>query len=341
MAGEAERTTQWQPSRPRLRRILWYRERVLANGGFTTSEAVNALEVSERTLYRDAAYIRTLGWELEFCRVQNRWFAPNGQAPLPLASLGEGELVALLAAERAFRTYAGTPYLGAVRSAFRKIIQFFDAPITVDLNDLLLPCFSGPPARQVDTDQYVQLSTACRERRRLEIDYRSPERREVTTRRVDPYRLLLYGGDPYVIAYDDRRGQVITFALGRRMRAIRETGETFEADPTFDLERYQAEGFGLFRSGPVEDVSLLFSPAVSDYLSEKVWDDTETQEELPDGSLRLRMRVPVNIGLVRFVLQYGADVRVEAPAPLQQQIRRAYQQASELYDDSDSGAPHE
>ena len=34
---------------------------------------------------------------------------------------------------------------------------------------------------------------------------------EVNTRRVDPYRLLLFGGDPYVVGHDHLRRAFRTF----------------------------------------------------------------------------------------------------------------------------------
>jgi predicted DNA-binding transcriptional regulator YafY len=165
----------------------------------------------------------------------------------------------------------------------------------------------------------------------VELTYHSLERDEVNTRRVDPYRLLLFGGDPYLIARDDLRSDFRTFALGERMREVAVLDETYSPDPAFDLERYLAEGFGLFRGGTVAEVVLRFSPAVARYLREKVWDDTEVKEDLADGRLRLRMRVPVNTGLLRFVLQYGGEVEVEAPAGLRAQVQAEAARMGAIY----------
>ena len=50
-----------------LRRVLWYRERLLG-GGFRAAEALETHELHERTFHRDIAYLRTLDWDLHFCR---------------------------------------------------------------------------------------------------------------------------------------------------------------------------------------------------------------------------------------------------------------------------------
>lgn len=310
----------WSPNRPVLRRLLWYRDR-LRRGGFTTAQAMEELEVGERTVHRDVAYLETLAWEFRFCRQRRRWVA-DGELPLPLVTLREGEAVALLVAEQALRVYAGTPLHAPLRSAFEKIASLLDAPIRLDLDRAPLPRFTGPPVRPVEAHQYDQILSAYERCRRLEIVYHSLERNALTTRRVDPYGLYSHAGDWYLVAFDHHRAALRDFALGDRMREVRETGETFARDAEFDLERYLAgAGFWSCRSGEVEEVALRFQSGAARYLREKTWADGERKEELPDGSLLLRMCVPVNIGLLRFVLQYGAEVEVLAPPSLRQAVR--------------------
>ena len=59
------------------------------------------------------------------------------------------------------------------------------------------------------------------------------------------------------------------FAWSARRARTWETGETFAPDAGFDLDRYLGEGFGIFRGGPVEEVTLRFSPSVARYLKER------------------------------------------------------------------------
>ncbi len=329
--AEEQGPGQWSPSRPVLRRLLWYAERLRAGRAFTAAEAAAVLEVSERTVLRDMAYTRTLDWDVEFCRTRRGWTLLSGGAPLPLVRLREGEVVTLLVAEEALRVYAGTAQAETLRAAFQKLTAVLDAPVTLDLNRVLLPGFTGPPARAVEPVQYERFYRACEKRRRLEVTYHSLQRDEVTVRRIDPHHLFAYAGDWYVAARDELRGSFRTFALGERMREVRETGETFERDPEFDPDRYLAEGFGLFRGGEVEEVVLRFSLVVARYLNEKVWAPAEVKEKLPDGGLLLRFPAPVNVGLLRFVLQYGAECEVVAPEGLRRQVAEEHRRAAAAY----------
>jgi proteasome accessory factor B len=333
---ETESVSPSLPNRLLLRRLLRYREWLATGRGFTIERAVEELEVCQRTVYRDMDYVRTLGWEVEFCRRRHCWVLTREGAPLPLVTLREGEMVALLVAEQALQCYEGTPYAAALRSAFQKLMPLLDAPVSLDLSQAPMPRLVQPTARPVDQQQFDLLLQACQQRRRLEITYHSLARDEVNIRRIDPYRVVLFAGNQYVIAYDYLRESFRTFALGERIRAIHETGETFTSDPGFDVDRYLAEGFGIFHGGPVEEVRLRFSPAVARYVREGMWSESEMKEEGADGSLLLRMKVPVNVGLVRFVLQYGAEVEVLEPESLRCQIRDTYVSALGLYG---AGAP--
>src|SRR5438270_803125 len=150
--------SRWNPSRPTLRRVLQYRGWLMSGKGFTVAQALEALEISERTFHRDIAYLRTMHWDVEFCRRQRRWVCGEGGLPLPLVSLPEGEVVALLVAEEALRVYAGTPYAAALRSAFEKLTPLLDAPVSLDLSRMPLPRFTEPPARTVEARQFETLA---------------------------------------------------------------------------------------------------------------------------------------------------------------------------------------
>lgn len=138
------------PNRLLLRRLLRYREWLVGGSGFTMPQALDELEVCERTVYRDMDYVRTLGWDVEFCRQRRRWILGREGAPLPLVTLREGEMLALLVAEQALRCYEGTPYAAALRSAFEKLTALLDAPVSLDLSRAPLPRLVGPQPRPVE-----------------------------------------------------------------------------------------------------------------------------------------------------------------------------------------------
>jgi predicted DNA-binding transcriptional regulator YafY len=319
------------PNRPLLRRLLRYREWLVGGRGFTARQAVEELEVCERTVYRDIAYLRTLGWDVEFCRSRRRWLMAGEAAPLPLVSLREPEVMALLIAEEALRGCEAAPFAAALRTALEKLSPLLDTPVNPESTRRLVPRFVGPPARALPGGRIEHLLLACQNCKRLDISYFSLERNAVERRRVDPYRLVFYAGEAFLIGFDLEQDGFRTFALGQRMRVIDETGETFAPDADFDLERYLETGFQHFHGGKAEEVVLRFRATIAPYLKERIWHATEVKEDLPGGGLLLRMRVPINAGVLRFVLQYGAEVEVLAPEALRRQVAETHGRAIAAY----------
>ncbi|HEY7726778.1 MAG TPA: WYL domain-containing protein [Anaeromyxobacteraceae bacterium] len=88
----------------------------------------------------------------------------------------------------------------------------------------------GPPARLLE-----QLSQAVAARKRVHVVYAGAERREVTTRDVDPYGLYQKGGAWFLVGHCHLRRALRTFHLGR-IRSLR-TNPAGPRTPDFRVPR--------------------------------------------------------------------------------------------------------
>ncbi len=333
MAGGLRR----QFTREGLRRLSWY-EQQLDRSGFTTDEAKAELEIAERTVRRDIELLQQLEVELTFDRSRRRWILTGRNLQLGKVELSEAEYFALMAVEPVIDRYRGTQLARRLESAFAKILPMLERPERPEHDGALPMAFSGPPTRhsnRIDR-QYDHLISACRTHRRLDMLYFTPNRNEETWRRLDPYTLLEYAGDWYVVGFDHHRGEIRMFALGDRIRDLKETGEHFELDPTFDRDAFLRSGMGLFHGGRMLEVELRFDASAAPYIREKQWVPNEVKDDLPDGGLLLRMHAPNNPGLRRFILQWGAEVVVLAPPELREQFRQEYRRAHHAHEDPTS-----
>lgn len=290
------------------------------------------LEVNIRTVYRDIDYMRyRLQAPIGFDRTRNGYYYTEEGYVLPIVRLTEGELVAIFLAEKVVAQYSGTPYHAQLRTAFEKICAWL--PDTVSLNLSLVAegfSFRPGPVRETEVELFDRLNRAVSEGRRLRMTYFTQSRGELTKRRVDPYHILNYGGDWYLIAYCYLRNAVRDFAVSR-IRALEETEEFFYVPAGFNLEAYLKSGFGIEKSGEETEVAIWFDPYQARWIREKVWDTNEEKEEQEDGALVLRMRVPVTGELKRWILSYGAHARVLEPEGLREELKAEAQQMMEYY----------
>ena len=97
--------------------------------------------------------------------------------------------------------------------------------------------------------------------RRVEMEYYTPSRDEVTVRRVDPYHLRHFEGAWYLAGFCHRRREVRTFALDR-IRRLEVLAETFPrpSPQEFSPETYFGESWRLERGAGRQRVVVRFDP---------------------------------------------------------------------------------
>lgn len=88
--------------------------------------------------------------------------------------------------------------------------------------------------------------------------------------KLHPYHLLAYHGNWYLLARNEEKDRMATFALSR-FRSIEETGERFRRAQDFDARAYSREAFGITRGEKPLRVRLLFESKVAVYIMEREW----------------------------------------------------------------------
>jgi proteasome accessory factor B len=164
------------------------------------------------------------------------------------------------------------------------------------------------------------VTRAWADRRKLAIRYRAASG-ELTERVICPYFLEVSRSEPasYVIAYDDLRAALRTFKLERVAEASL-LDEGYSIPDDFDPYQHLASAWGVMDETEVE-VCLRFSPLVAPRVRESVWHHSQRLENTDDGGCELRMRVGGIREVRSWVLGWGADVEVLAPAALRDDVR--------------------
>ncbi len=165
-------------------------------------------------------------------------------------------------------------------------------------------------AAPVDPELGAAVQTALAEHRRVHLDYLVPSRDETTARDVDPLRLLHAEGHAYLEGWCHRAESVRLFRLDRVV-GLRVLDEA--ADPPADA-RPRDLSAGLFQPGEDDLVATLDLSAAGRWVAE--YHSVEEQQELPDGGLRVRMRVGDEAWLRRLVLRESGAVTVVEPVQL-------------------------
>lgn len=313
-----------QHSRPPLDRVRRIHHEI-ARGRYPNARQLAAeLEVNPKTIHRDLEFMRDrLELPLEFDPRRNGYYYTAPVTDLPAVSISEGELFALVLAEKALGQYRGTPFEKPLLAAIEKIAAGLPETITVALQDLQQSIsFRTRAEPMLDLDIFRCLADAVSHRRQLRIQYRKPGGGPAEERVVDPYHLANINGEWYLFAYDHLRQAPRTFVPMRIQSAV-PTGQTFNRPKKFSIENWLRGSFGVVQGTGDYRVVLHFTPAAADYLREKKWHESQQLRDLPDGGVEVTFRLSGLSEVQRWVLSWGGHCRVVEPPELAAAVRQA------------------
>lgn len=317
-----------------LERVFWIDQQIRADRYPNARVIARHFEVSPKTAQRTLDFMRDrLQLPLAYSAERRGWHYTEQTHGLAAIELTEGDLIAILLAERLAREYRGTAIGLQVQQAFAKVLSAMTDTVSIDFISLLEAySFEASATAELDPQIFQRLGRAAIERCRIEMTYFTAGRGEWTKRRVDPLHLRNYLSEWYLIAFDHLRGEVRDFHAGR----IRELGvldERFDWPEGFDLASYLDSGFGMMRGREPFQVEIAFDEYQSRWMRERrAFHPTEEREELPDGGLLLRMRVTALDSVKRFVMQYGSHARVLAPEELRKTVNDEIKAMLVLYE---------
>lgn len=311
-------------SRPPLERMLRIHQAV-QSGKFPNATKLAAdLEVSTKSIHRDIEFMRDrLELPIEYHPQQFGYHYTAEVTAFPTLHITEGELVALVIAEKALEQYRGTQFEKPLLSAIRKIEQSLPDTISLNLADIEQTISFRTRAEPVlDLKIFDALAKATAHRRQLELLYRKVGSREAEARLVDPYHLANINGEWYLFAFDHARKDIRTF-VPARVQSVKQTGKTFPAPQKFSLEQRLRGSFGVHSGEGEFEVGLRFSARVADLIREKKWHESQQLKELKGGDVELRLKLSSLVEIERWVLSWGGDVVVLKPRELAGAVKQA------------------
>jgi len=307
-------------SRPPLARMMRIHG-ILSNSRPTNcTKLAEELEVSTKTIMRDLAFMRDQQrLPLEYDAAKHTWKYTKEVGHFPTVQVTEGELFALLVAQKALGLYAGTPYHDLLVRAFEKL--------SAGLSDQV--SFAAPGALQnvsfyhaglgkADLKQFENLARAVNEMREIDFTYRKPQGRP-ESRKVQPYHLANRENSWYLVGYDLDRKALRNFAVVR-MSAVSITNRFFVKPAEFSPEKHFGKAFGAFVGTGDYKVVIRFSHHVASQVQERFWHESQETKMRPDGSVDFSVQVGGLDEILRWVMGWGEHAEVLAPAELRHRV---------------------
>ena len=220
-------------SRPPLERMLRIHQAMQSGGYPNATTLARQLEVSTKSIHRDLEFMRDrLELPIQYDGSRFGYFYTEDVKAFPTLQITEGEIFALVVAEKALQQYRGTsfetaaaqrpPENGAVpaRHHFAQPGRRRRRPSPS----------ARAPSRFWTWRSSMRWPKPPPRAGNCELTYRKPGQQQPEQRVVDPYHLANINGEWFLFAFDHLRKDLRTF-VPARIKAIRPTGKTFERRP--------------------------------------------------------------------------------------------------------------
>jgi predicted DNA-binding transcriptional regulator YafY len=207
-------------------RLLRLLSLLSARSWWGAAELAEETGVTERTVRRDVARLRELGYPVEATTGRYGGYTLGRGGRLPPLVLDDDEAVAVAVGLRA--AAGGTEgTASATLSALAKLDQVLPARLREQVAALaeVTVGLRPPGLPEVDVDALVAAGLACRRPERLRFTYRAFSDR-TTERLVEPYKLVYTDRSWYLVAFDPARDDWRTFRVDR-MSELRLSGQRF------------------------------------------------------------------------------------------------------------------
>jgi proteasome accessory factor B len=284
-------------------------------------------QIAERTAQRDLIALES-EYRAPFVKQGARYALVEGYF-LPPVGFTVPEAMALVIGSRLMWRYAdrANPF---AQSAYEKLAAVLPGPMKEPVMEVA-DGLADKPDDGAWTKVFAGLTTAWSERRKVRITYSKDD--------VDSERIvwpLFLEPTPaahslYLIAYDEKRRRILNFRVDR-IRTIEVLSKHFDAPLGSSLRKILGHAWGIWTSdGPPVEVILRFSPQVGSRVTAATWHESQELLQLPDGSIELRLLIAEPTEIRNWILGWGKECEVVAPARLRESIRAELEDAAASY----------
>ena len=281
-----------------------------------------ACEVSRRTIFRDLDLLRQAGVPLAFEEPSRHYRIPSTYF-LPPTNFTPEEALALIVLCHELGHEAQLPLFSAARSAAVKLESSLPAGIREQVRQLGEALeIQIEPTAPLDRQKpfYDELIEAAAGRQSVRISYYSPSDGAEICTRLQPYRLLFSRRSWYVIGRSSLHRGIRTFHVGR-IRHLERLEDPYEIPRGFSVDRYLGNAWHLIpEPGPDHEVRIHFAAKVAQNVAEVAWHKTQRLDYRADGSLEFQVTVSGLNEIAWWVLGYGDQAEVLAPAALRRLV---------------------
>ncbi len=215
---------------------------------------------------------------------------------------------------------------------FQRMMEAFDIFNSLNIAQDLQPFIHLEKRKPQGTDNLYGLLHAIKNKFQIKFTYHKFWEEEPSQRFVQPYALKEFKNRWYVLAKDNKDGNIKSFALDR-LSHLEITNLVYQYPADYNIEEVYRYCFGIISPNGEEpqDIILSFEEFQGKYI--KTLPLHHTQQVLVDNNdeLRIKLKLCITHDLLMELLSFGDKMIVVEPRSLVLEIQKAHEDGYRQY----------
>ena len=294
-----------------------------------------------RTIRRDLEALQAAGFDIATEETQSGkvWKLRRVDKGLHKITTTASELIALSMGRDLLLPLVGTQFWQGIEAFWNKVREQLPSGVWEHYQRYRRTLrVIGVPAKTYEKQQGVlkTINRAIQEHRILEAAYQSVGN-PMTTRRLEPYGLVMYQSSIYVVAVES--GRESERAISERIRHWKldrfekatALDEWFEADEEVDLDEHHGQTIGIFSGDKATDYVIRLTANAAMWIQEDPWHAEQSLTQIDDGRFELVVPAYNALEIIPRVLALGAQAEVIEPPDCRAKMQEIVQHLADVY----------
>ena len=309
-------------NKPQHARLLFIDQKIRSGIYPNAASIAKEYEIGHRTILRDIEYMKdSLAAPIEYDSAHKGYYYTEKNFFLPALDIKESDFFAICITEKALKQYENTPLYDKLSVIFSKLKE--NLPDNIRVNTTWIDTqytFMHESFTYIDPAIWETVSNGLRQRKQIDIVHQKAGSAEAIKRIVDPYHIVNFRGEWYLIGYCHKRESVLRFAISRIHKAELST-TAYKIPADFNFNTFIGSSFGIMTEDTEHTVRIHFDKDQAPYIIERQWHHDQTINENKDGSIILSFKTNSLWEVKRWVLSWGGSARVLEPDELVKHIK--------------------
>jgi predicted DNA-binding transcriptional regulator YafY len=316
----------------RISRVVKILTTLQSGQKYSPADLEKLLGISRRTVFRDLKELQSIGVPYRYDAKSGGYSIDRGFF-LPPVDFSLAEALSLLMLVHKMRNHLPMPFRNSALLAGLKIENNLPADVKNYCQTSLAKVTISPAQHttiKLLDSIYDTIQKAIRKKAVLSLSYHSLHEQDSIETLLRPYHLLYKNRSWYILGFSSLHKSVRTFNLAR-IKSVTALETRFTDGAGFDLNEYLGRAWSLIPEGRLYDITLRFSPMVAHNVAEVQWHSTQRAQWEGDGSITLNFRVDGLGEISWWILGYGDQVQILAPAALRKKVLERAQKMLDIH----------